>query len=84
MDNLKSALMRLQSVIVFIPDSEIQVEVDKAIEELQQELHDRAETPDAEDDLCYRCKHMCGIRRRYIGGVMLKCIEFEGARRKDV
>jgi hypothetical protein len=79
MDNVKSALARLQSTVIFIPDSEIQVEIDRAIEELQKELHDRSETPDAADEICYGCRHMCGIRRRYIGGVMLKCVGYEKA-----
>lgn len=82
MDNVKSALMRLQSIVVFMPDSEIQVEIDKAIEELQKELHDRAEAPDAEDEICYHCQHMCGIRRRYVGGMMLKCVEFASVAEK--
>ncbi len=77
MDNVKSALARLQSTVIFIPDSEIQVEVEAAIKDLQQELHDRSEAPSPEDDICYHCQHMCGIRRRYIGGVMLKCVKFE-------
>lgn len=77
MDNVKSALMRLQSVVVFVPDSEIQVEIDHAIEDLQHEMHDRAEAPDATDETCYSCKHMCYIRQKYMGGIMLKCVGYE-------
>jgi hypothetical protein len=36
---------------------------------------------DDEENICYSCKHMFGIRRKYrrkyIGGVMLKCIRYE-------
>lgn len=77
MDNLKSALMRLQSVVVFIPDSEIQVEIEAAIKDLQKELRNRAEALDASDELCYKCKNMCSVRRKYIGGVMRMCGIFE-------
>lgn len=77
MNNIKLALMKLQSCVVFIPDSEIQVEVEAAIKDLQQELHDRSEVPDAADEICYGCRHMCNIRRKYIGGVMLKCVGYE-------
>ena len=82
MNNIKLALMKLQSCVVFIPDSEIQVEVEAAIKDLQKELHDKAEAPDASDEICYRCKHMCGMRRRYVGGVMLKCVKFESVTEK--
>lgn len=77
MDNIKSALKHLEDMVVFIPDSELQIEVEHAINDLHKELRDRAEAPDAADDICYHCRHMCGIRRRYIGGVMLKCVKFE-------
>lgn len=82
MNNIKLALMKLQSCVVFIPDSEIQVEVEAAIKDLQQELHDRSEAPSPEDDICYQCSHMCNMRRRYIGGVMLKCVKFESVAEK--
>jgi hypothetical protein len=77
MDNIKSALAHLQSAVMFMPDSEAQIEVEDAIRDLRKELEDMAESPSAADDICYHCRHMCGIRRQYVGGVMLKCVGYE-------
>jgi DNA repair ATPase RecN len=82
MDNIKSALAHLQSAVVFMPDSEAQIEVEDAIRDLRKELEDMAESPSAADEICYRCKNMCGIRRRYIGGVMRMCGKFERMEKK--
>lgn len=77
MDNIKSALKHLEDMVVFIPDSELQIEVEHAINDLHKELRDRAEAPDTADEICYKCKNMCSVRRKYIGGVMRMCGIFE-------
>ena len=82
MDNVKEALIHLQSAVVFMPDSEAQIEVEGAIRDLRKELEDRAEAPSVDDDICYTCKHMCNMRRRYVGGMMLKCVEFASVAEK--
>lgn len=51
MDNIKSALIHLQSAVVFMPDSEAQIEVEGAIRDLRKELEDRAEAADASDEI---------------------------------
>lgn len=82
MDNIKSALAHLQSAVVFMQDSEAQIEIEDAIRDLRKELNDRTEAPNVGDDICYRCQNMCGIRRRYVGGMMLKCVEFASVAEK--
>jgi hypothetical protein len=76
MDNLKDALAHLNVAMIKAND-EAQDDIEQAIEGIKLELRERAEAPDAADDICYHCRHMCGIRRQYVGGVMLKCVGYE-------
>lgn len=79
-DELYRALALVHETIPWIPDSlqDKLVEAERLMQSGLGHLEGYLGTFDLrQEDICYTCKYMCDIRRKYIGAKMMQCVRYE-------
>ncbi len=75
-DEIYQALGLLHATIPWVPDS-LQDNLIAAERLLRKGIEHLNEPDDDTTGICYTCKHMCAIRRKYVGASMMACVKYE-------